>query len=455
LLRAGFTPGLAFRVSGDHERQQLTIAIDASGDRHVSHKTSRKAARKTTRDAPVPVIDLNSTQTLASLSGLQQVRIVIRVGTIHVLALASHRKAAARALRLQKRLHDALPLRCASVAFGAGITSWALHAGLANSGLSTTLVAANEIREDLVATATSNNSVCTPATAITCLPMQEAVMDDWTIARIGAVDLLEIGIPCSGASVAGAAKRGLTRMEDHPLVGHLVVAAIQWIAALQPAIVLIENVPPYARSASAAILRAWLRDAGYRVQEVELEARLFGSLEHRVRWFLVAHPASLDLTLNDLAPPLANGGQLGDLLDDIASDDPRFRPVEYLLAKEQRDQAKGNGFRTQWLDATSTSVPTLRKGYHKGGSTDPRLRHPTNPALSRLLSAAEHARIKGIPDTLLAGVSETTAHQICGQSVDTRPVRAVGQRIGEALLRFAEMETNFEPEATIASAVAA
>ena len=108
---------MAFRVSGDPDRQQLTIAIDAGGDRHVSRKTSSKTARKATCDAPVPVIDLNSAQTLASLSGLQQVRIVIRVGTIHVLALASHRKAAARAQRLQQRLHDALPLRCASVAF--------------------------------------------------------------------------------------------------------------------------------------------------------------------------------------------------------------------------------------------------------------------------------------------------------------------------------------------------
>ena len=82
-------------------------------------------------------------------------------------------------------------------------------------------------------------------------------------------------------------------------------------------------------------------------------------------------------------------------------------------------------------------VDDLRKGYHKGGSTDPRLLHPINSSRSRLFTGAEHARIKGVDPRLLLGASETTVHQVCGQAVDVRPVRAIGQRIGQALQRLA------------------
>jgi DNA (cytosine-5)-methyltransferase 1 len=111
--------------------------------------------------------------------------------------------------------------------------------------------------------------------------------------------------------------------------------------------------------------------------------------------------------------------------------------VPYLKAKALRDAEAGKGFAMQWLEPGSTMVPTLRKGYHKAGSTDPRLRHPTDPALSRLLTSAEHARIKGIDPALLDGVPETTGHQVCGQAVDVRPVRAIGKRLGRALVDHA------------------
>ena len=55
----------------------------------------------------------------------------------------------------------------------------------------------------------------------------------------------------------------------------------------------------------------------------------------------------------------------------------------------------------QVVTPESTSVPTLRKGYHKGGSTDPLLTHPTNPELLRQLTVVEHARIKEVPVELV------------------------------------------------------
>jgi DNA (cytosine-5)-methyltransferase 1 len=425
LARAGFHPGLSISVATDVEACRVLIKLDDAGSRRVS--------RKKRGNREIPVIDLNSVEALAGLEDFHQVRVVVRPGAIHVLALASERKAQERLQRLRGRIESGEPLRCAGIAFGAGITSWALHRGLAASGIPTSLAMANELQEEYLDLAAHHNPVCSGGTHLVNAPMQEAVMDDWVVSRVGKVELLEAGIPCSGASRAGVSKRGLAKMEDHPLVGHLVASVIQWIAALQPAIFVAENVPGYAVSASAAILRGWLVDAGYVVHEVELDAHDFGSLEGRVRWFLVAVPPAVDLDLSSMAPEAVVHLALGQLLEDVQPSDPRYRRVDYLKAKAVRDRARGSGFKMQLVDSGSTRVPTLRKGYHKGGSTDPRVRHPRDPELSRLLTAKEHARIKGLDPELLGDASDTLGHQICGQSVDARPVRALGQRIGEAL----------------------
>ena len=48
----------------------------------------------------------------------------------------------------------------------------------------------------------------------------------------------------------------------------------------------------------------------------------------------------------------------------------------------------------------------------------------------------EHARIKGIPEELVAGMSNTIAHEALGQSVLFEPFKAVGTLVGESLYRW-------------------
>lgn len=434
LAAAGFTPGVAIDCSasaGDEPR--LTIRLAAGGRRKVSKK--RRGHQE------VPVIDLNSQQDLQPFSAAGVVRIFIQAGAVHIVLPASVRKALARSARLMARLAHGKPLRAAGIAFGAGIASGALHAGLKAGGVDCELAVANEISEEYLDIARRSNPVVTVSSCTAATPMQELAADDWLLSHIGEVEILEAGIPCSGASRAGAAKRGLTRMEDHPQVGHLIGAALQVIAALQPAIVIVENVETYRNTASAAILRGWLRDAGYAITEVVLDARDFGSLEARVRWFLVAHPPGLDLTLDGLTTEAPVRPLLADVLEPIGPEDERFRSADYLKAKAERDADAGKHFGMQLLTPASTSVPVLRKGYHKGGSTDPRLLHPSDPNRSRLLTSVEHARVKGIDPELVANVPETVAHQVCGQSVDVRVVQAIGRRIAGAL-RATDRPTN-------------
>lgn len=162
-----------------------------------------------------------------------------------------------------------------------GILSTALHEGLAAGGVRSQLALANELSEAYLDVARAANSVVGPGATTAALPMQELARDAWLLRQLTPVEILEAGIPCSGASKAGVAKRGLAKMEDHPTVGHLVGAVIELVAASQPAIVLLENVVSYREAASAAILRGWLRDAGYAIAEAELDASDFGSLRAR------------------------------------------------------------------------------------------------------------------------------------------------------------------------------
>ena len=446
LRRAGFEPGLLIRIHADTAQARVVIELDPDGHRRVS--------RKQRGSVEMPVIDLNSQADLAAVVAWGTVRVVLLSGCIHILPMASALRSHARAERLFERLAAGHPARCASIAFGTGITSWALHKGLEAAGVSSCLRLANEVDEALLDHSSQAHPLINADTTLVNAPMQDAVMDTWLLRGLGTVDVLEAGIPCSGASRAGVSKRGLNRMEDHPLVGHLVAAVIQWIAALQPAVFLAENVPDYQHTASAAILRAWLRDAGYLVQEFVLDASDFGSLEARRRWFLVAHPPQVPLPQPPQPVPMDAVACLGEVLDEVPLEDACWRSVAYLKTKALRDADKGSGFAMQWLTPQSQSVPTLRKGYHKGGSTDPRLRHPHQEQLSRLLTPTEHARIKGIPAALLKGLSATAAHQACGQSVDTRVVQAIGRWLGQGLTQM-RRPVPAEAEATRPDALAA
>lgn len=76
----------------------------------------------------------------------------------------------------------------------------------------------------------------------------------------------------------------------------------------------------------------------------------------------------------------------------------------------------------------------------QGRSTEPFILHPTKPGLSRLLTAREHARVKTIPEEVVAGVSETVAHEILGQSVIFTAFEALAAAVGRLLLRSIDVD---------------
>lgn len=424
--RAGFAPGDKFNVEVDVDGIRVIISRKKDGSRTVSHRKKG--------DQACPVIDINNKELLAMFEGMDELRVVVGNGHVYLLPLASQVKKVERIERLAGKIARGEPLAMGSLSHGGGILSHAIHQGLNDAGMKAELSFVNEIRADLIEHAIEQNDAWGENTRAVVMGMQELAQDDWLLQVLPKLEVLEMGLPCSGASLAGHTKRALEKMEDHPEVGHLMFAALTILSKTQPAVVLLENVPLYAKSASAQILRLQLRDMGYTCHEAVLEGKDFGCLENRVRWCLVGVTAGVEFDFERLAPIVRIVRTLADVIDpSIADDDPKWRSYQGLKDKVVRDKEDGKGFKMQVVTAGSTSIPTLRKGYHKAGTCDPLLQHPTDPTRLRLLTAAEHARVKGVPPGLIEGLSETIAHQLLGQGIVYEPFRAVGQRIGESV----------------------
>lgn len=396
---------------------------------------SRVVSGKTVGDRDVPIIDLNSQELLRLFEGMDAIRLVQRKGEIFLLPLATEVRKKERLNRLKHKVLNEQPLRIGAISHGVGLLSSAVHDGLNRAGLPVEKGIVNEIRPELIDHASRGagwNSNTIPIAA----PMQELAFDEGAMRNLPRMEGVEIGIPCSGASTAGRAKRGTSVPEEHPEVGHLVVAALMIIAKVNPAFVMLECVVPMASSGTAAILRNQFRDLGYNVHETVLEGSDFNALENRKRWCLVAVTQGMHFDWEMLQKPAKRDLLLSDVLEPIPLDSPMWTEMKHLKDKEIRDAEAGKSFKMQIFTGDSDHIGTLRKGYAKAGSTDPLIAHPENPNLLRPVTVVEHARVKQWPPSIVQGLSKTVAHEALGQGVIRDPFEAAAKLLGESILDY-------------------
>lgn len=426
LEQAGFVPAARFTLSVDAATNTLTLAIDPAGDRMVSRRARGSGDFK-------PIVDIASSRALSTLDGFETLRVRFEDGRIVISPTASEARRSERTQRLRTRLADGTPLVAGSVSTGLGVLSYALHDGLREAGVDVNLAFSIEIDENYQERCAAANPVWRPETIAIAAPMQEIAFDPSALAALPRVDVLEAGIPCTAHSSAGRAKKRLTIPEDDPNAGHLVAGFLAIVAATNPGVVIVENVPQYLESASFSILSNQLAEWGYDVRSTILKGADFGCLESRDRMALVATTIGVDIDVETLAPAVPPTPSLSDVLEDVPDDSPTWSTMDYLRDKEVRDIAAGKFFRMQIFDGASGSVSTIGRGYAKIRSTEPKIRNTLDPTLLRQLTPVEHARIKGVPESMIAGIPQTTAHEMLGQSVLVAPFRALGERIGRAL----------------------
>lgn len=429
LEAAGFTPGASYRMLIDIASQRIEL-LREDGARVVS--------RKTVRDRVCPVIDICSGEVERIFgAAAERVKVEIHVGRVVVMIHPTDRASADRKARLMEKLQSGAALDVGSVAHGGGILDNALHAGLERAGIKSRLAWAIEVEAAYLEVSMANNSVFDAQTLPILGPMEDVELD-----RLARVDIVSSGIPCVGASLAGRAKNKLKAAEHHESAGVLFYALLNIIKAVNPSIVIIENVVQYSSTLSMHVIRELLAQWSYDVHETVLDGNAMGALEDRKRMCMVAVPTGFAFRIEDLLPIRTKESTLGDALEDIPAESDMYQPRPYLVEKEQRDIAAGKGFRRQLLTGSATACGCVGAGYGKIRSTEPMLLHPNDPLKSRLLTPVEHARVKTIPPELIRGVSNTTAHEILGQSVIWTAFVALGSLIGTTLSRWFHADAN-------------
>ena len=428
LVHAGIKIGAKYLVRGDETQKRIELVPVDDGSVVDGLVTVSKRERN---GLITPLLEIRTELLKSFYEGCEKVRVVIRNGRLAISALHVEMKIRERVERLKQKLANKEKLACGSLFHGGGVLDKALHSGLLAAGVATFIQVGVEINGDYLDASLRNNQELWSADSIAvCSDIRDLDMSN----AIPQLSMVVGGVPCTGASRSGKAKNKIKHAEEHDTAGTLFNDFLDFTKASNPAVILIENVKDYASSAGMAVIRSTLTSRGYNLYETVLVGTDFGVLEARERMVFVAITKGLDVDFSFPEKGKKTTQTVADILDcEISLSSDRWKAYEYLAIKEERDKVNGKGFRRQMISYDSTSVGTMTRGYQKVRSTDPHLQHPVNSTLSRLFTPLEHARLKGVPQSLIEGLSETTAHELLGQSVIGPVFEAVGYSLGLAL----------------------
>jgi len=420
LQREGIEPGQRYSLQVKGSQVHLNVSEDGK----------YKVSKRTRNGRTTPIIDLTAKELAELFDGVETLRVAIKQGVIVISAHHQHDRILKRVDSLLSKVAEGKPLDVCSLFHGGGCLDRAIHQGLKDKGISSRIAVAVEMEGKYLDSSLQNNPQMWDENSVAIeSPIQDVCLDRGA----PSVDIVMGGIPCTGASRAGRSKNKLEYAESHEAAGAMFFNFLEFVKVLNPAICIIENVVEYQGTSSMVVIRSLLSSLGYQFQETILDGNEMGVLEKRKRLCLVAFSKGLEhLDLDQVLPVREKEPTLGSILEDIPMESPRWKKFEYLAQKQERDAA-GKGFTRQLLDSSSDKCGTIGKGYAKCRSTEPFLVNEMDPSLSRILTPAEHCRVKGIPEEVIQGLSDTIAHEILGQSVIFPAFQAVGRHIGEAL----------------------
>ncbi|WP_138437975.1 DNA cytosine methyltransferase [Marinobacter shengliensis] len=350
---------------------------DALGTIRVSRRTMKDGREK-------PLIEIKDATILDSLPGQMKLRIGVFKGKITIRAHVDEQRIKDREKAFLETLMKGEPLQLGSLFHGGGMLDLALHRGLDRVGIPSYTKLAVEWEPRYISSSYANNPQFFHDDSIIINgPIQDSILPEDLMLHI-----LTGGVPCVGASKSGISKNGLTHPEEHSQAGSMFYYFLRYIEAMNPALVVLENVVEYASSASMAIIRSVLDQWGYTLRETVLNGNELGAFENRDRLAMIATSKGLDsMNLFPSVRSIAKKPEtLADVVEDVAENDPVWRDYDYLRTKAVRDKAAGKGFAMQELDLTATKVGTIGRGYAKVRSTEPRVLHPQAATLRSLLT---------------------------------------------------------------------
>ncbi|BFM18833.1 DNA cytosine methyltransferase (plasmid) [Maricurvus nonylphenolicus] len=434
LAKGGIETGQVLYAHFDKSSRR--VVASKSGDADLNDVKAFTVSRRRRNGKEHPLIELRAEELASLFEGVEVLRVAIQNGKITIRAHSQQAKVKSRLDRLFEKVLEGKKLDVGSIFHGGGVLDRALHNGFAMSGLQSAIKVAVEIEGKYLDSSLANNPMLWDKDSIAI----ESPLESVELASAPLLDCVFAGIPCVGASLSGRAKGKLSCAEEHSSAGALFVYFLNFVLATQPAIVVFENVPPYQKTASYMVIESVLLTAGYDIHSTVLNGNTFGALENRDRLVCVATTKGLDFDFDRIEPVRVKEKTLSEILDYYPQDSDKWKTYSYLAEKEQRDMANGKGFKRQLLDGTNDSCGTIGRGYNKARSTEPFVISPFGDGMSRLFSPLEHARVKGIPEDLINGVSDTTAHEILGQSVIYPAFQAVGNCIATQVREAVSMQ---------------
>jgi len=437
LEAVGFLPNTYFDVSWSIPKQTIQLdhagysdpqcTVPYGGDRKVSSR-KRKGS-----DARMPIIDLQSANITEIFPPGTRIKVTLAQGKI---LFEKHHEEVAKESRAKKFLSHTEQgcLKEASLFTGGGISTEAIHQAIHDTGVESHVVYIAEMEGRYIESARTNCFAITDATTILSGTVEEIESRHYTDC-----DILSFSMPCAGFSKAGAVKHKQTP-EQHS--GTTLFGVVRAIQSSNPAVIISENVTEAMGSPIYTLLKAELTRLGYKTYEQILDASHTGTFERRPRYWLVAVDETLAASLHSehFALPVQNANVEGERqihLRDLLSaeiDESMWSENQYLKDKSVRDAAAGKGFaKRQLLTGDETHCGVIGRHYNKRRSTEPFIIRPDVDTKERLLTPDEHARVKSIPERLVAGIPTTTAHEILGQSVDFLQPYLLVKRLFEAL----------------------
>lgn len=428
LGKNGFTKGTKYTAHFNAETRSIALVVNPAGDRVVSGR-KRKGQTDYT-----PIIDICCPEVEKVTQGATRIRAEFFDGAINITI---HHEDKAKEDREERTIKNVQADRVTEGALcvGAGIASAALHQGLELGGLSSSIEWVIDREGKYLQVAVDNNPAITDDTQIIQASLEEIEPE-----LLGPVDILQVSLPCTGHSKAGKSKNKIDRAEQHTNDATSAWGLMAVIRAVNPSIIVSENVVEAENSATYELIKAELIRRGYVVHSAVLNETHAGTLEKRSRWWFVAISAGLNLfNLENMHPLQKVHKVLGDVLEPVAHDSKMWAANQYLKDKAITDKAAGKGFARQLVDATSEVVGTIGRHYNKRRSTEPFVSRADG--MERLLTPGEHAKVKGIDPAMVSGVCATTAHEVLGQSILWGHAQLIGQRIAEGLQMFNHNQT--------------
>lgn len=418
LASIGFNPGEAYSTILNLNDNTLTLYIDLFGQKRV---VERKRKLKN-GSSSIPVIDLCNSDVVDLVGDFSRVRVDYFPERIVISLHHEDVAEKSRVERTRRNLQEG-KISTGTLCAGAGISTAAIHDGLASAGVKSSCSWLIDNEPQYLAIADRNNHAVSDDTRLFVASLEEVETN-----LLSPVDLLNVSLPCNIHASCGKAKKGLKAAEDDQSITS-VFGLMNIVRAVQPTFIVSENVVEAQSSQSYAMIRAELKRSGYEISERVISGNEFGALENRVRyWFVATSKSMSNINLDDLTKRDGPFKTIGDVLED----NQEFRTFDYLDEKEKRDIANGKNFRQVFVTPECNSVGTIPKGYARIRSTDPKLRG--DAGTGRLFTVTEASKLRLIPTHLLDDCASTIGHEAGGQSISYPHGTSIGELIGSTLL---------------------